>query len=97
MWYPVLNRSNRREAVFHKPGDYDALVEAIIDARARLPLNTLGCPLTPNRFHLVNRPRGGGDLGRWVQWLPMAHARRYHRHYRTSGHDRWGGFKAFPV
>ncbi len=29
MWYHVLNRVNRREAVFHKPGDYDAFVVAI--------------------------------------------------------------------
>jgi putative transposase len=28
MWYHVLNRDNCREAVFHKPGDYDAFVEA---------------------------------------------------------------------
>jgi putative transposase len=27
----------------------------------------------------------------------MAHARRYHRHYRTSGHVWQGRFKAFPV
>ena len=33
-WYHVLNRGNRCEAVFHKPGDYDGFVEAIIDAPA---------------------------------------------------------------
>jgi hypothetical protein len=38
MWYRSLNRGNRREAVFHKPGDYDAFVEVMIDARARLPV-----------------------------------------------------------
>jgi putative transposase len=27
----------------------------------------------------------------------MAHARRYHRHYRTSGHVWQGRFKAFPI
>ena len=27
----------------------------------------------------------------------MAHARRYHRHYRTTGHVWQGRFKAFPV
>jgi Aromatic-ring hydroxylase, C-terminal len=31
MWYHVLNHCNCREAVFHKPGDYDAFVEAIIE------------------------------------------------------------------
>jgi putative transposase len=36
----VLNRGNRRDSVFHKPGDYDAFVEAMIDActRARVDL-----------------------------------------------------------
>ena len=35
-WYVehALNRGNRREAVFHKAGDYDAFVEAMVDSRA---------------------------------------------------------------
>jgi putative transposase len=97
MWCHALNRGNRREAVFHKPGDYDAFVEAMTDARERLPLDILGYCLMPNHFHLVIRPHADGDLGRWMQWLLMAHARRYHRHYRTSGHVWQGRFKAFPV
>ena len=36
LWYHALNRGNRRQAVFHKPGDYDDLVEAMTDARALL-------------------------------------------------------------
>jgi hypothetical protein len=31
MWYHALNRANGREAVLHKPGDYDAFVEAMIE------------------------------------------------------------------
>ena len=50
MWYHVLNRGNRREAVFHKPDDYDAFVEAIIDARARLSVDVLGYCLMPSHF-----------------------------------------------
>jgi putative transposase len=50
MWYHVLNRGNRREAVFHQPGDYDAFVEAIIDARARLPMDVLGYCLMRTNF-----------------------------------------------
>ena len=97
MWYHALNRGNRREAVFHKSGDYDAFVEAMIDARVRVPLDLLGYCLMPNHFHLVLRPRKDGDLGRWMQWLLTAHARRYHRHYGTTGHVWQGRFKAFPV
>jgi putative transposase len=97
MWYHVLNRGNRREAVFHKAGDYDAFVEAMSDARGRLPVDLLGYCLMPNHFHLLLRPRGDGDLGRWMQWLLTAHARRYHRHYGTSGHVWQGRFQAFPA
>jgi REP element-mobilizing transposase RayT len=72
MWYHVLKRGNRPEAVLYKSGDYDAFVEVIIDARARLPVHVLGYCLMPNYFHLVIRPQADGDLGRWVQRLLMA-------------------------
>jgi len=51
MWYHALNRGNRREAVFHKPGDYDAFVKAIADACTHRPIDVLGYHLMPN--HLV--------------------------------------------
>jgi hypothetical protein len=44
-------------------------------------------------FHLVPRPLVASDLGRWMQWLLMAHA----RHYGTSGHVWQGRFQAFPI
>ncbi len=97
MWYHVLNRGNRREEVFHKPADCDAFVKAMADANRRLAVDILGYCLMPNHFHLVIRPHGAGDLGRWVQWLLTAHVRRYHRHFGTTGHVWQGRFKAFPV
>jgi putative transposase len=97
LWYYALNRGNRRQAVFHKLGDYDAFVEAMVDARARVPVDLLGYCLTPNHFHRVLRPHHDGDLGRWMQWLLTTHARRYRRHYSTSGHVWQGRFRAFPV
>jgi putative transposase len=93
----VLNRGNRREPVFHKPADYDAFINTIVDARARLPVDILGFCLMPNHFHLVIRTHADGDLGRWMQWVLTAHARRYHSHYNTTGHVWQGRFKAFPI
>ena len=95
--YHALNRGNRREAVFHKPADYDAFLEAVAEARRRLPLDLFGYCLMPNHFHLVLRPREDGDLGRWMRRLLTTHAKRYHRHYGTSGHVWQGRFKAFPI
>jgi putative transposase len=97
MFYHALNRGNRRLAVFHKPQDYDAFVRAMGDACVRTPMEIAGYCLMPNHFHLVLHPRGDGDLGRWMQWLLTAHARRYHRHYGTSGHVWQGRFQAFPI
>ena len=96
-WYHVLNRGNRRETVFHKPADYDAFIETLVDAQTRLSLDILGDCLMPNHFHLVIRTRADGDMGRWLQWVLMVHARRYNRHYRTTGHVWQGRFKAFPI
>jgi putative transposase len=62
-----------------------------------LPADLLGYFLMPNHFHLVLWPHADGDLGRWMQWLLTAHARRYHRHYGSSGHIWQGCFRAFPV
>jgi hypothetical protein len=41
--------------------------------------------MIPDRFHLVIRAQANGYLGRWLRWLLMAHAQRYHCHYNTIG------------
>jgi putative transposase len=97
IWYHLLNRGNRREVVFHKPADDDAFVKAMAEATARWPVDLLGHCLMPNHFHLVIRTHAGGDLGRWVRWLLVAHGQQYHRHYRTTGHVWPGRYKALPV
>ncbi len=56
-----------------------------------------GFCLLPDHFHLLLWPRKDGDLSRWMQWLMTSHVRRYHRHYKGSGHVWQGRFKAVPV
>ena len=95
--YHVINRGNNRGTVFHKDGDYEAFEVLIGQACDRLPMRVLAYCLMPNHFHLVLWPREDGDLSRWMQWLMTSHVRRYHRHYRSSGHVWQGRFKAFPI
>jgi putative transposase len=97
MIYHALNRGNGGAEIFHKPADYDAFVEAMAEAQERLRVDILGYCLMPNHFHLVIRPRGDGDLGRWMRRLLTSHAQRYHREYQTSGHVWHGRYKAFPI
>jgi putative transposase len=93
----VINRGNARGTVFHKDGDFQAFVDLIGDACERLRMRVLAYCLLPNHFHLALWPHGPGDLSRWMQWLLTAHVRRYHKHYRSSGHVWQGRFKAFPI
>ena len=95
--YHVLNRGNARQQVFHKEADYAAFVQLFEDAHQRVPMRILAYCLMPNHFHLVLWPRQDGDVSRFMQWLLTTHVRRYHEHYRTSGHVWQGRFKAFPI
>ncbi len=97
--YHVLNRGDGQADVFHKDGDYQAFVTLIGLACDRLPMRLLAYCLLRNHFHLVLQPYEDGDLSCWMQWLTTAHVRRYHRHYRSSGHvwqDRFKGFVIDP-
>jgi len=95
--YHVINRGNAQAQVFHKNGDYQSFVELIGLACRRIPMRVLAYCVMPNHFHLALWPRSDQDLGRWMQWLLTAHVRRYHQHYRSSGHVWQGRFKAFPI
>jgi putative transposase len=97
MCYHVLNRGNARAEVFHQQEDYAAFVRLLPLAVERVPMRIVSFCLLPNHFHLVLWPREDGDLGRFMQWLLTSHVRRYHRHYRSSGHVWQGRFKAFPI
>jgi putative transposase len=95
--YHVINRGNARAEVFRNPADYAAFLALLRTATERAHMRVLGYCLMGNHFHLALWPRQDGDLSRFLQWLLTAHVRRYHRHYRSSGHVWQGRFKAFPI
>jgi putative transposase len=95
--YHVINRGNNRNAVFRRIEDYAAFLRLLGEAGQRLPIRLTGFCLMPNHWRLLLWPFGDGDLSRWMQWLLTAHVRRYHKHYRGSGHVWQGRFKAFPI
>lgn len=98
MVYHVLNRGNGRMEIFRKPGDYQAFVELMIDAKERAQIQIFGFCLMPNHWHLVVRPRRDRDLSGYLSWLTNTHVKRYRAHYpRTSGHLYQGRYKSFAV
>lgn len=96
--YHVLNRGNGRMKIFRKPGDYQAFIELIVDAKKRASVEIFDFCLMPNHWHLVLRPRGDADLAAFFSWLTNTHVKRYRGHYRqTSGHLYQGRYKSFAV
>ncbi len=95
--YHVINRGNGRAAVFHAAGDYQAFINLLSQASARIPMRLLAYCLMPNHFHLALWPYHDGDLSAWMHWLLTAHVRRYHRWHDSSGHVWQGRSKAFPI
>jgi hypothetical protein len=69
MWYHILHRGNLRKVAFHKPGDWGAFVDAIIDALARLLLDVLGYCLMPDHFHLSSAHKATGT---WALGSPFS-------------------------
>lgn len=97
MIYHVINRGNARQEVFHKDEDFHAFAELLREAKEKHPVKLLGYCLMSNHFHLLLCPEKAEDLSRFMQWLMTSHVRRYHRHYRTSGHVWQGRYKSFIV
>jgi putative transposase len=98
--YHVMNRGNNRDAIFHKPADYDAFLNILARVRESEPgVRVLGYCLMANHWHLVLWPKADGQLSRFVQLLSTTHVRRYFAHYHrdSGGHLYQGRFKAFPI
>jgi putative transposase len=95
----VLNRGNRRAAIFHKPADYDDFLNLIAKTLERVPMRILALCLMPNHFHMVLWPWHGTDLSSFMHLFTTAHVRRHHERYDTigSGHIYQGRFKNFLI
>jgi len=97
--YHVLNRGNARRTFLHKAADFAALVRVLAEAKEQVPMRILAYCLLPNHWHLLLWPQQDSDLSRFVGWLTLTHAQRWHAHYHNVGtsHLYQGCFKSFPV
>lgn len=95
--YHVLNRGNGGQVVYRKDQDYISFIDLMKEAKERNPVKIFSYCIMPNHFHLVLHPDPAEELSNWMQWLMTSHVRRYHQHYKTSGHVWQGRFKSFIV
>lgn len=95
--YHILNRGNGQQRVFHKDGDYLGFVDLLRQMGLNYGIQLFAYCLMPNHFHLLVKAGERADLCRGMQWFTTTHVRRYHRHYRSSGHLWQGRYKSFGI
>ena len=97
--YHVLNRATKRVPLFESESDYAAFEQLLFDAKQRAAVRLLAYCLMPNHWHLILCPQQDGDLSRFMHWLTVTHAQRWHALHQTSGTGGvyQGRFKAIPV
>jgi putative transposase len=98
--YHIMNRAAGDIELFQDSGDYEAFEKVLAEAIAREPgVRPCAYCLMPNHFHLVLWPKADGQLSRFMQWLQMTHAARWHAHRRTGGrgHLYQSRFQSFAI
>jgi putative transposase len=95
--YHVINRGNKKAAVFHERADYEQFLALLARAQQRLAVPVLAACLMPNHIHLVVQPSADEDLAKWMHWLFTTHVRWYHAKYATTGRVWQGRYKAFLI
>jgi putative transposase len=95
----VLNRGNRRQAVFHDDEDYRRFFSLLADTLDEQPLRILAVCVMPNHFHMVVWPHSQSELSAYMKRFMNRHVRQHHQRYGTTGHGHiWQGrYKNFIV
>lgn len=98
--YHVMNRTWGKIELFEDEADYRAFERVLAEALEREPsMRLCAYCLMPNHFHLLLWPKRDGTLSRFMQWLSMTHAQRWHAHRHSGGrgHLYQSRFKSFPI
>ena len=97
--YHVLNRGVGRQRLFFDHSDYLAFEGVLSEAVKKHWMRVLAYCLMPNHWHLVLWPLLNGDLSKFMQWLTVTHANRWHQYRGTSGtgHIYQGRYKSFVM
>ena len=95
-FYHVMNRGNRREAIFIDNHDRARFYEIIGNIESRYKIIIYSFVLMSNHYHLIiETPLG--NLSRAIQRLNGDYALYFSRRHRKPGHLFQGRFKAMLV
>jgi putative transposase len=83
--YHVLNRAVRRATLFETPDDFAAFENVLLQALQRTGTRLIAYCVMKNHWHLVLWPLTADEVPRFMHWLTMTHAQRWHAAHGTSG------------
>ena len=94
--YHVMNRGDRREAIFADEADRRRFLETLAEACQKTGWQVHAYCLMSNHFHLVvETPQPNLVLG--MKWLLGTYTSRYNRRHKEFGHLFSGRYKALVV
>jgi len=94
--YHVMNRGDRREAIFRDAEDQQAFLDTLGEACGKTGWQVHALCLMPNHFHLVvETPRGNLVAG--MKWFLGTYTGRFNRRHNLFGHLFSGRYKALIV
>src|SRR5580658_5246803 len=94
--YHVMNRGDRREAIFKDDRDRQTFLAALAEACAKTGWEVHALCLMGNHFHLVvETPQGNLVAG--MKWLLGSYTGRFNRRHKLFGHLFSGRYKAVVV
>lgn len=92
--YHVLNRGNNRQVVFIEDQDYSHYLKILKRYKEKFQFKVFAYCLMTNHIHLLIQTSPKGTISEIMKAITIAHTRRYHQKYQTSGHIWQGRFKS---
>jgi REP element-mobilizing transposase RayT len=98
VWYPgaiyhVMNRGNRKDAIFQSEGDYNFFLTQVKAVQTRHPFIVHSICLMPNHFHIQVETEND-ELAKIMKKLSTTYAMFYNSKYSLSGHLFGGRYRA---
>jgi REP element-mobilizing transposase RayT len=94
--YHVMNRGDRREAIFRDDRDREIFLETLTEACTKADWQVHAWCLMENHFHLVvETPRANLVAG--MKWFLGTYTSRFNRRHKVFGHLFSGRYKALIV
>jgi putative transposase len=94
--YPhhIIQRGNNRQAIFHKPADYQAYLGLLLEASRQHQVAIHSYVLMTNHVHLLATPQDDTGLPLMMQQVGRSYVRLFNRQYERTGTLFEGRYKS---